>query len=285
MTAFDAYLMVDWSAAASPKRGRDSIWLGLTRPGTRLRLANPATRHDAVATLTHWLTGTLGSARVLVGWDFPFGYPAGTARALGGSTWRTLWDALAQAVDDRDDNANNRYTVARDLNRRLTGEAFPFWGHSGRDEDRFLRRRGRRPHGLGDLAERRLIERRVKRAQPVWKLAGAGAVGSQALLGIPRVDALRHHPALAAHSAIWPFETGLQAPTARVVHAEVYPSLVVPRTLAGRPRDAGQVAAIGRHFASLDAACQLVPCFALDSLTPAERRIVAREEAWILGVH
>ena len=29
MTLFDAYLMVDWSAEARPKLGRDSIWLAL----------------------------------------------------------------------------------------------------------------------------------------------------------------------------------------------------------------------------------------------------------------
>ena len=27
MPAFDSYIMVDWSAAAVPRRGKDSIWI------------------------------------------------------------------------------------------------------------------------------------------------------------------------------------------------------------------------------------------------------------------
>ena len=52
---FDAYVVVDWSAAGQPKTGRDSIWFALyTREGGRLRrkaLVNPATREAATADL------------------------------------------------------------------------------------------------------------------------------------------------------------------------------------------------------------------------------------------
>ena len=68
MPSFDAYLMVDWSAANVPRRGRDSIWLGLTMrlASGRLRLTrieNPATR--AAATERVVRTIALGSNQSL----------------------------------------------------------------------------------------------------------------------------------------------------------------------------------------------------------------------------
>jgi len=294
MALFDCYLMVDWSAASWPKRGRDSIWLGLTtrRSDGRLNLAtpeNPATRAAATARIADIVAKQVAHGRrVLVGFDFPFGYPAGTARALGlpGLPWRHMWQLLADRLGDADDNANNRFDLAEDLNRRLSGEAFPFWGLAREEKRARLLRRGRRPHGPGDLAERRLADQRVAGAQPVWKLAGAGSVGSQALTGIPRVWQIRRDPRLAMTCHIWPFETGLRHdPRPAVVLAEVYPSLVPPRRLPGRPKDAGQVAAVGRRLATLDGAAALEPLFAGDpSLNASRRRAVETEEAWILGV-
>ena len=198
-------------------------------------------------------------------------------------------------VEDYDDNTNNRFDVAKELNRQLTDEAFPFWGHSGHDEDAYLRRGGCRRHGPNDLAKYRLVEQRLRtrpgaKPQPVWKLYYPGSVGSQALLGIPRVNALRHHPSLAANSTIWPFENGLRVPKTEatlehyVVHAEIYPSLVPHFEITHKPKDAGQVAAIGCHFARLDAKGSLKRLFTPPDLTLAERARVEREEAWILGV-
>lgn len=293
MPLFDAYLMVDWSAAATPRRGADSIWIGLTRHGRgRPRLAlleNPPTRMAATARLARILARLLRRGdRVLAGFDFPFGYPEGTADRLGlpGLPWRALWQLLADGVADGPDNRNDRYAFAAALNERLAGEAFPFWGHGGGTDIPLLLRRGRRPHGPGDLAERRLCDRRLPGAQPVWKLAGVGSVGGQVLTGIPRVWDLRRDPRLAMTAQIWPFETGLaDDPRAQLVLAEVYPSIVAPLPLAGLPRDAGQVAAVGRHLAGLDAAGRLGPLFGADpGLTAAERRAVEREEAWVLGL-
>ncbi|MGE4218203.1 MAG: cobalamin biosynthesis protein CbiG [Alphaproteobacteria bacterium] len=293
MPSFDAYLMVDWSAAATPRRGADSIWIGLTRRGrirTRLSLLeNLPTRAVATARIGDILSRLLRRGdRVLAGFDFPFGYPAGTAARLGlpGLPWRHMWQLLDDSLADGPDNRNNRYALAAGLNARLGGEAFPFWGHGSPSDIPLLLRRGRRPHGPDDLAERRLCDRRLPGAQPVWKLAGIGSVGGQALTGIPRVWQLRRDPRLALATQIWPFETGLaDDPRAQLVLAEVYPSIVPPLPLPGLPRDAGQVAAVGRHLAGLDAAGRLAPLFAADpALSAAERRAVEREEAWVLGV-
>src|SRR5262249_28658470 len=129
MPLFDAYLMVDWSAAAVPTVGRDSIWYAL-RTGRSERCANVATRAAAQAALRALLLEQRSEGRrVLVGFDFPFGYPAGFAAALGLRHWRQVWRFLADHIADGDDNANDRFTAAARINRERFGAAFPFWGH------------------------------------------------------------------------------------------------------------------------------------------------------------
>ena len=128
MALFDAYLMVDWSAAAVPTVGRNSIWYAL-REGRRERCANVATRAGAQAALRTLLLRLRGQGRrVLVGFDFPFGYPAGFAAALGLDGWRGLWRFLADHIADGNDNANDRFVAAARINRERFGGGFPFWG-------------------------------------------------------------------------------------------------------------------------------------------------------------
>ena len=284
--------MVDWSAASSPKVGSDSIWYRiLLRDGATLRqaaLENPATRRQATTELCDRLAELLGRGRrVLAGFDFPFGYPCGTAARLGirGLPWRRLWQLLDDALEDGDDNANNRFDVAEALNLQLSGGAFPFWGNVREEKRRHLLRRGRRPHGPEDLAERRLCDMLLPSTQPVWKLAGVGSVGSQALTGIPRVWQIRRDPRLAAETHIWPFETGLRFdPRPALILAEIYPSQAPAAVLPGLPKDAGQVAAITDHLARQDDLGALDRLFAGGSgLTEKQRRIIELEEAWILG--
>lgn len=284
--------MVDWSAAASPSTGKDSIWWALLRrKNGRLRMShreNPSTRYAATAALTRQLTRLAKEGdRILIGFDFPFGYPTGTAARLSlpGLPWRHTWQALADDLEDAPDNGNNRIDVAERLNERLSGEPFPFWGNVREENRAYLVRRGRRPHGARDLTEWRLCDKRAKTTSSVWQLAGAGSVGSQVLTGLPRVLQLRTDPQLAMISHIWPFETGLRYdPRPQIVFAEVYPSLVAPEPEPGIVKDARQVRTIAAHFAALDAEGALGALFEGDpALTPAERKIVETEEAWILG--
>lgn len=301
MASFDAYLMVDWSAARRPVSGKDSIWWALVRGGRGgIRLVqreNPRTRAQATLEIADALAAlSVAGARTLVGFDFPFGYPAGTAGRLtasgagehSGPAWRRTWRILSEGISDGADNANNRFDLAERLNRALSGEAFPFWGHDGRAERRFLLRGGCRAHGPEDVPKRRLCEARVRRTQPAWKLAGNGSVGGQALVGIPRVWQIRTDPRLAPVARIWPFETGLRPPAPQrgdVLIAEVYPSLVAWRPENGKVRDACQVRTIAEYFAALDAGDALAPLFAGDpGLTSQDRHLVEAEEAWILGV-
>lgn len=284
MTLFDGYLVVDWSAATVPRQGRDSIWFALARGQNVVALANPATRAEAEAALGDLLAAERRARRrLLVGFDFPFGYAEGFARRLGHEDWRGVWHEIGALIEDRADNRNNRFAVAAALNARISGGGFPFWGCPAGKACATLAMT-RPPYPADGLAEKRFVEWRVSGPQPTWKLAGIGSVGGQALTGIPVVARLRQR---FAESRIWPFETGLAADAGKtpLVFAEVYPSLVLPEPAAGEPKDAGQVRALARHFAALDESGVLGALFAGDPrLTREERCAVEREEAWILGV-
>jgi precorrin-8X/cobalt-precorrin-8 methylmutase len=285
---FDTVVMVDWSAANQPRQGRDSIWAYRHGAGGET-LVNPATRHQVKALLAEWLADAVGRCeRVLVGFDFPFGYSAGFAArlGLGGPPWRAAWDEIARLIEDDADNRNNRFRVAAALNRRISNGMFPFWGCPAAEIGPYLGHKHHRGHEAGGLSERRLIDQYMRGAQPCWKLLGAGSVGGQALTGIPVVRALRDDPRWREQARVWPFETGLGAPDGtRVVFAEVYPSLwaVAPQT--DEPKDAAQVRDVARFFAARDRAGELGGYFVGDAgLDADQRQQVESEEAWTLGV-
>jgi precorrin-8X/cobalt-precorrin-8 methylmutase len=285
---FDAFVMVDWSAATVPRTGRDSIWICWhAKDGERL--TNPPTRHAAKSILGDWLAAAVERGeRVLVGFDFPFGYPSGFAARLGlsGPPWRALWDEIARLLEDSEENGNNRFKIAAEFNRRVSNGCFPFWGRPPGFETPFLGPKHHRRHDSDGLAERRLVDLHIPSAQPCWKLLGTGSVGGQALTGIPVVRALRDDPRWIDRARVWPFETGLHAPEqGTVVVAEVYPSLWAVSPAAGEPKDAAQVRSVARFFAESDRAGKLAALFTGDpSLTGEQRHRVETEEAWTLGV-
>jgi hypothetical protein len=300
---FESYVMVDWSAAAKPTEGADSIWIGALTPDARFRMRfdaiNPPTRAKAKEILTDVLTRlTRRGDRVLVGFDFSLGYPEGTAAALGLKgdmpPWKRLASFLMREMKDRADNTNNRYPLAARMNRMISGEAFPFWGVTSRkDVVTTLGPKRSRTHGMDDLAEFRQAERWARahhgvRPHSVWKLAYTGAVGSQSLTGIPIAMALRE---AFACSLIWPFETGWRTLDAdalegvQLVFAEVYPSLVQVAPEKGEVRDRAQVRALAESFLQRDSKATLAEAFAPPEGFPQEAiQAVVAEEGWILGV-
>jgi len=285
---FDTLVMVDWSAAAVPRTGRDSIWI-CWRGSTGERLVNPATRHQARALLGEWLAAARSNGeRVLIGFDFPFGYPAGLAARLDlpGPPGRAVWDEIARLISDDEHNSNNRFDVAAALNERISGGRFPFWGCPAAPSRTFLGPKHHRDHARNGLAERRLIDEYMSGAQPCWKLLGAGSVGGQILTGIPVVRALRDDPRWCDGARVWPFETGLGAqPQGTVIMAEVYPSLWSVSPGAGEPKDAAQVRTVAGYFADRDHAGELGALFAGDpNVSRAQRDRIESEEAWTLGV-
>jgi hypothetical protein len=257
----------------------------------RFESHNPPTRAAAETLLRTILDDfRKRSERVLLGFDFSLGFPRGFAKALnlaGDPPWQAVWAQIDRMVKDKPDNTNNRFGAASEINRRLTGGPFPFWGCPPKDALTTLQPKRTRAHGPDDLPEFRLAEERTPGVASIWKLYYNGSVGGQTLLGIPAARRLK----LARGEAlkIWPFETGLKPLTpadldeVEVVVAEVWPSLLKTQPAAGEVKDLAQVRAMAEHYARLDEAGKLGALFAPPKDLPAEDQAVAeREEGWIL---
>ena len=282
MPLFDAYVAVDWSAANRRKTDKDSIWIAACGSAGDV-LRNTPTRDEAtLAVRDLLLTLTSRGERVLVGFDFPYGYPRGFADRIApgaGAPWRRTWDALAVRVEDDARNRSNRFAVAADLNAHVR----TFWGCPSSFASSLAATKDR----SDELREYREVERRLqargRSAKSAWQLFGRGCVGSQALLGIPRVRALRDDSQLAAHSAVWPCETGLRVPEAQVVHAEIWPGALDVDPTAHAVADAAQVLSVVRAWAHRDARGELAPLFEPPVDDVETRVAIEEEEGWILG--
>jgi len=296
---FDAYIIADWTAAEGKKLGDQSVWIGVAKRDVRFRLYtethNVATRAEGEALLGKLISEHRKRGdRLLVGFDFNFGYPVGTAARLklDGSPWSAMWKFLASNVVDKADNTNNRYQVAAKMNRLMTDEAWPFWGAPAKQAQRWLTTT-KPPAGSGaDIPEFRATEQAVRKGklQPksVWQMHGAGAVGGQTMTGIPVVRRLLE--SLGPSGAVWPFGTGWRAldsadvePLSALV-VEVWPSMFPAAPEAGEFKDQAQVRATAEALAKMDEAGDLAKAFGpargTDEALIAQ---VEQEEGWILG--
>ena len=280
MKLFDGYVAVDWSANGAPKQGKDSIWIAIRGVSGTKEPENPATRLKAVERIGSLLEkATAAGQRWLVGFDFPFGYPEGTARMLTGrGGWEAAWKKIAEVIEDDSRNANNRFDAAASLNRRFKGEG-PFWGNGLQRCIPGLPRKKPRSGWGGNLpANLRHAESKVRGAQEVWKLSGAGSVGGQALIGIAALQRLRGRVSV----QVWPFET-LGEGRSHVL-AEIYPSLIEPNS-AHEVKDAGQVDAVAAALQQLDKLGELKQHLCAPSeMRDDVRKAVLEEEGLILGM-
>ncbi|MEQ5872336.1 molybdopterin molybdenumtransferase MoeA [Sagittula sp. NFXS13] len=257
--------MVDWSGGndRGPRPKRDAIWIG------EAGRAPVYCRNRAVAEahLAARISDALDAGeRLMVGFDFPFGYPSGVAQALCDGDTLALWYWLESRIEDSP-KANNRFDLAAEINRRFPGQG-PFWGNGlKRDIDGLPRTKEGYENPFSD---KRLSETRAKGTFSVWQLAGAGSVGSQALMGLPVLARLRRQFPVAA----WPLEPWDDA---AVVFTEIWPGLIEP--------------AVARHAGIRDAVQVRVLAEGLNRLSPARLNAMlsvdapdAQEEGWILGL-
>ena len=298
---FDAYVMVDWSAATKPALGPNSIWIGILAKDARLRLQYRGVNIDTRLKARAFIEDIVGKLtkrgdKVLIGFDFALGFPKGTSAALGlerpgQPAWAGIYAHLASKMKDKPDNSNARYAIAAGLNYTISRGPFPFWGAPAKDVVSTLA--ATRPEfGEDGLAEFRLCETHLRNkglAQPksVWQLAYAGSVGSQTLTGLPHVHALRQ---LWPGSRIWPFEFADATLSAEalaqtdIVMAEIYPSMIAVKPEKGEVADQAQIRAISAHFAEMDAKGQLAGNFFTGKdLSPEQQHHILDEEGWILG--
>jgi hypothetical protein len=292
---FNAYVIVDWSAAAKAGVGADPIVIGVMKRDVRFRLSfesyAPATRAEAEKRLNLILDDlNKRGERAFLGFDFPLGFPRGLAAALKlpGQPWTAVWDYLDKMVKDKADNTNNRFGVGAEINRRTTGGPFPFWGCPPRDTLTTLQPKRPHDHGPDDLPEFRFADQAVKGAS-IWKLYYAGAIGGQAILGIPLVKRLKKAKGEALK--VWPFETGWKAIAeadldgAEALAAEVSLTLQPSSPQPGESKELAQVRGLAERVAKLDETGKLGAAFAAPN-TAGEDEVaaVANEEGWILNV-
>lgn len=298
-TLFDAYIFVDWSAASRPKTGKDSVWIGAgayDREGLLVvnSPTNPPTRQKAEAQVRNMLREyTDLHRRVLIGFDFPYGYPAEWHTALGlanDGNWKALWNLFAQHITDDAQNTNNRCDVANALNAAVGQFDGPYWSRPNSNAAAYPALPATRPlcfvNGIGEFREIELqLKKHGKHPKSVWQLFGNGVVGSQAMLGIPVLHRLRNEGQLRYCSQVWPFETGWQCPTGQrpfVIHAEIWPGAIEVTPGLHAVKDASQVLSYVYWAAKLDVVGHLPARFnPVAGALPAA--VVRQCEGWILG--
>lgn len=270
MSDWDRFIMVDWSGGndTGPTPRKDAIWVG---SATHESEAEPLyLRNRDVA--FDWLsaeieTSLAGHSRLFIGFDFPFGYPRGFARAVTGcDDPLALWEYFADAIEDRP-ASNNRFALAGALNARFPGVG-PFWFNGGKADIAHLPRKGRDRQGHG-LPERRACETRAKGTFTCWQMGGAGAVGGQVMTGLAVLQRLRRR--FPRKIGVWPFDLADQP----IAFVEIWPSLLADRVNAEADpiKDRAQVRLMARALARL-------PRAGLSRMLSVD----APEEGWILGL-
>lgn len=272
MTGFDTIVMIDWSGGNDTGQAprKDAIWAGIARGAESeppVYLRNRVEAEEWIAALLE--IELAAGRRVMIGFDFPFGYPAGFAEALTGEDDPfAVWDWFAARITDSP-KANNRFDLAAEINLGLGDGKGPFWfnGLTKRDIPGLARNK------IGyenPFADHRMSETLTKGAFTCWQMGGIGAVGSQSFMGLPVLSRLRNR--FAGQVAVWPFEV-LDKPIAFV---EIWPSLTVGEPPEGMIKDKWQVGEVARQIAALSAA-ELAAILEVESPE-------ARKEGWIFGL-
>ena len=245
-SGFDTFIIVDWSGGnqGSVQPQADAVWGCVARENAVEDAVYLRNRNIA----EKWLLNTLiceraAGKRVFVGFDFPFGYPAGFGVALTGSDDPfTLWDWFEARIKDAP-TSNNRFDLAGQINSYFGGKG-PFWGNALKRDIVDLPRT--KLAYENSFPNRRKAEDYAKGAFTLWQMSGVGSVGGQTMMGLPVLARLRRH--FGAELTVWPFEA-LGSPISIV---EVWPSLTVDMAPVGWIKDQWQVHSLARNIAALD---------------------------------
>lgn len=306
---FTRYIMVDWSARqgpSPPKPGPNAIWIGsldLHHNASEERYFQ--TRTQAFSYLRSVLEETHAEKqRVLLGFDFSLGFPAGLSKALklqvSKTPWRLLWQEIRDRISDDQGNHNNRFKVAGELNALADNRhEGPWWGVPASQSSHHLNPCSPRfPWENNDgvrLNRLRVTEKRLTGVQESWKLFGIGSVGGQTMVGIPYLHDLRLDAGLSEHIRIWPFETGFTSDPYHEIElgtvvAEIWPGIVEQQVQIAmeedpdQVRDQAQVRCLCQWLAEQDERRLLRSHFQPPlELGAKELRCCELEEGWILG--
>jgi hypothetical protein len=218
---------VDWSGDQGPGQRR-KIWAGVwTAASGRVELESGRTRVE----LMEWLVELARETpRMVVGFDFTFGFPAWFMEELGIGSAPEFWQMVAEGQGEKwlhKDCADGR-----------------FWGRVG------SARHGKKPAEFcGEHAHRMLrraetvLKVRAEMTDPlavariagiapksVFQIGGAGAVGTASLRGMPGLLMLR-----AAGFRIWPFDApSLKKPMVVEIYTRLMTGAVIKSSEVAR---------------------------------------------------
>jgi len=212
---FRRIIAVDWSGAKDSARQKQKIWWCNGSVDKQGELHVSALSHGKTrAEFIEWVKDEAkGRRRMLVGLDFPFSFPKG-------------W--VAQQQSQKIERWDDVVGFCRENAEAILRECpTPFWGHPGTTKPRV---QDLAALGLESLF--RKTEARTLTAKSIFQIGGAGAPGTAALRGIPRLLELRE-----AGFSIWPFDGGLEELGLNHVVVEIY-----PRVFAGDVRKSSQEA-------------------------------------------
>ena len=124
MSLFDFYIMVDWSGAARRRGMRtDAIWIAYGDiKADNPKTVSPFSRTEATQLVRSLLDDQANKGlRVLVCFDFAYGYPRDFPAALQTATvkanstlpWLTVWQYLSDAIKDDEGTVPDRKPCVR----------------------------------------------------------------------------------------------------------------------------------------------------------------------------
>lgn len=221
---------------------------------------------------------------VLLAFDFPFGYPFNSGLGGGRQAGRTL----SSLLEDNDNDSNNRFEAANELNAVLSELPGPFWGHPKSQDHEHLS--WNKPTFLHPgFDEWRIVEKRLKsrnyKIMNVWQLLGQGSVGSQTMTGLARLFDFSQDQRITQPIRFWPFETNWERDLDGIVLAEIWPSLNDHSAIDHPIKDARQVSACLDWLVALNGGENLLDIFKPPSALSLKGQEKCRtEEGWILGV-
>ncbi|ARE41841.1 putative molybdopterin biosynthesis related methylmutase domain [Rhodovulum sp. P5] len=274
---FDTIVVVDWSAGQRGPRNpsKDAIWLGVARAGVAQEPVYCRTRQTAEVHLEGLIDSERDAGRrMLLTFDFPFGYPRGFARHVTGkSDPFALWDWIATRIEDAPDGKNNRFEVAEEINATFDGLG-PFWGKPNEQDWPGIPYR-KKGIAYDAIPERRACDMAAQASSSCFQLFFPPTVGGQILMGLPMLARLRRRPGV----SVWPFEPVQDAP---IVLAEIWPGLIEP-AVSTRLSELGDCAIRDREQVRLlSLALARLPSEKLSQMMDGLPREAA-EEAWIIG--
>jgi hypothetical protein len=233
---FDAFIAIDWSGAAGSYNG---IAVATCQPGRGApRLVPPAGTRWSRREIAEWLANRLSEGkRLLIGFDFAFGFPFEECGYLGGQAEGIrdifgLWTLIEERCAAESDFGCRPFIEHPDL-------AHLFW-KEGRRPDKWVERKR--------LAEHACAEATKTRPDTLYKLLHSKQVGKASITGMRVLHYLR--TIKKDHVAIWPFETR-RSSTRHSIIVEIYPTMF-RKLAAGSIAKLRSRADLNRALANLD---------------------------------